>query len=159
MNARKSWLLLGRFPCILAECWTSDVSHQEIFRGAVGAQLVTKRETFLFHWKDYEAVPEFRKTAVLEDLSSEIPASTGKVLMSPARAEFHIPRGQPIRVLRIEKRPGDGSVDYEAIGEVYVPSLRRFLAFRYSRGFMDKVWRAPWEANDVPVVRHFPSLL
>lgn len=150
--------LLVSATLLLVGC-TVDISHKKIFNGAVGAQLVTKRETFLFHWRENEAVPEFRKTAILEDIASELPPSPGKVVMGPGRAEVHVPRGQPVRVHRIEKEIGDGFVYYYALGEVYVPTLHRFVPFRYAWGYMDKIFRAPWEGSEVPAVRRPSSLM
>ncbi len=152
--------LVGALISLLTGCFgTVDISHKKIFNGAVGAQLVTKRETFLFHWQEHEAIPRFRETAILEDLPSKMPPDSNRVLMSAKSAEFHIPSGQAIRVSRVEKEIGDGIISYYALGEVYVPSLHRFVAFRYSWGDDDKIFRAPWEGNEVPLVRRPPALM
>ena len=72
--------------------------------------------------------------------------------------EAFVPAGQPIRVARVEKGVGDGIITYEAYGEVFVPSLHRFVEFRFRWGDDDQIIRAPWEDDRVPTTRSIRGL-
>jgi hypothetical protein len=92
---------------------SDDVSHNRAFSGAVGRELTTKRGTFVFHYTTEEAIPEYRKSAIL----TETHPPPGNIPWPQSRAEFQIPAGQPIRVTRFVKEYGDGDVCCDALPE------------------------------------------
>ena len=132
---------------ILASCGSSDISHRSPFSSAIGRPLVTKRATFLYR-EPPPSPADWRKILNLQD---------DTLVRSPDYRRTHqeafIPAGQQLIVHRVTQRVGDGIITYEAYGQIFVPSLRRLVDFRYRWGDYDKVCRAPWENSDVPTIR------
>ncbi len=138
---------------LLAGCWTSDISRIRPFSASVGQSLTTKRAAFLYRNAVKESRPEWRKTLNLEE-DALVRAGDQR----RKEQEAFVPAGQSIRVTRVEKRVGDGIITYEAYGEVFVPSLHRFVEFRFRWGDDDTIIRAPWEDGRVAATRSIRSL-
>src|SRR4051794_19252040 len=133
---------------LFAGC-TTDISRRVPFNSSVGRPLVTKRATFLH--RDPAGTPaEWHKIPNLEDEMSVRSPRDYRRLQQVAS----VPSGQQLRIHQVLKEVGDGAVFYYAMGGVFVPSLGRFVEFRYSWGYNDTVFRTAWEGTEVPEVRH-----
>ncbi len=138
---------------LIAVCFagcTTDISHRAPFNSSVGRPLVTKRASFL--QRDPEgSPPEWHKTPNLE-VEAKISSRDYR-----RRHKFaSIPSGQRVLVSQVLNEVSDGAVFYEGMGEIFVPSLGRFVRFRFSWGFSGIVFRAPWEGAEVPEIRNVP---
>jgi hypothetical protein len=139
------------FAALIAVCFascTTDISRRAPFNASVGRPLVTKRATFL--QRDPKgSPPEWHKIPNLEDEAKvRSPRDVRRL-----HQEASVPAGQQIRIHQVLNDVGDGAVFYYAMGQVFVPSLGRFVEFRYCWGYDDTVFRAAWEGTEVPEVR------
>jgi len=134
---------------LLAGC-TTDISRRAPFDSSVGRSLVTKRATFLYRDSPTVSPPDWCKIPNLEDEARVRSPGDYRRLQQ----EASVPAGQKLRVHRVLNEVSDGAVFYYAMGEVFVPSLGRFVEFRYEWGFNGEINRAPWEATEVLQVRH-----
>ena len=142
------YLVMSVIAMFLASC-TTDISRRAPFNSSVGRPLITKRATFLYRDLPTVSPPEWCKTPNLEDEARVRSPRDYRRLQQ----EASVPSGQKVRIHQVLKEVGDGAVFYNAMGEVFVPSLGRFVEFRYSWGYNDRVFRAAWEGTEVPPFR------
>ena len=146
---KKSRLVAVAF--FIAGC-TTDISHRVPFSSFVGRPLVTKRATFLYRDSPSVSPAEWCKIPNLEDEDRVRSPRDYRRLQQ----EASVPAGQRVTVRQVLNYVADGAVFYYAMGDVFVPSLRRSVEFRYEWGLNDEIHRAPWEDADVPLVRRAP---
>jgi hypothetical protein len=140
-------LLVFTVAGFLAGC-TTDISHRAPFSSAVGKSFVTKRATLLYRNASWESSQEA--------LNLEDNALIRSGDYRRRSQEAVVPAGQSIRINSVVQEFAEATVFYDALGEVFVPSLGRFVAFRYGWGFDGKIMRAPWENAATPRIRYLP---
>lgn len=142
--------ILAAFIAVCFAGCTTDISHRAPFNSSVGRPLVTKRATFLR--RDPEgSPPEWHKTPDLEVEAKVSPRDYRRLHRIAS-----IPSGQRVLISQVLNVVSDGAVFYEGMGEIFVPSLGRFVRFRFFWGCNDEVFRAPWEDTEVPEIRNVP---
>jgi hypothetical protein len=148
MNTRIHFCAVAVLALLECGCMTT-VTHRSPFNGYVGKALKTQRTTILYYDDAYESNADIfsppKPALFLRDAPSAYANSKKRVATFPA--------GQKVRLLAVREEPGDGSVSYTAIGEIYVPAWKRYVTFYHQWGSNDELYRAPWDSSAVPAVR------
>ena len=152
MDARARFFIATSFVALLLCGCITSVSHRPLFNQYVGKALKTQRATILYTDGAWESNAEMLFSAPKQVLYLREPPRSESDYRHKNRVAT-LPPGQDLRLLEVRQEVGDGIVEYDAVGEVYVPAWKRFVKFHHTWGAYDKIWRAPWESDTIPDVR------
>jgi hypothetical protein len=152
MNTRLHAFIGGLFLALLLGGCITSVSQKSPFNQYVGKPLKTQRTTILYTDGAWDSNAEMLLSPPKQALCLREPPGSETDYRNRNRVAT-LPPGQDVRLLDVRQEVGDGIVEYDAIGEVYVPGWKRVAKFHHTWGAYDKIWRAPWESSTVPAVR------
>jgi hypothetical protein len=132
----------------LCGCITS-VSHKPPFNQYLGRTLTTQRTTILYRDGAWDSNAEMLFSPPKQVLYLIDKPSSESDYRYKNRVAI-LPAGQELRLLDVRQEVGDGIVEYDAIGEVYVPAWKRFVRFHHAWGYYGKLHRAPWDSAATP---------